>query len=59
MRVSLNKGGAQLMNQNEANRTSYDALRDEILSLTEDECSEILRLLAAADLLYPANYVAD
>ena len=47
------------MNQNEANRTSYDALRDEILSLTEDECSEILRLLSAADLLYPANYVAD
>ena len=25
MHVSLNKGGAQLMNQNEANRTSYDA----------------------------------
>lgn len=47
------------MNQNDANRTVYDALRDEILSLTEDECSEILRLLAAADLLYPANYVAD
>ena len=40
------------MNQNEANRTSYEALREEILSLTEDECSEILRLLTASNLVY-------
>ena len=43
------------MNQNDANRTVYDALRDEILSLTEDECSEILRLLAIANPVYQAH----
>ena len=40
------------MNQNEANRTSYEALRGEILGLTEEECTEILRLLALANLIY-------
>ena len=33
------------MNQNDANRTSYDALREEIMNLSEEECSEILLLI--------------
>ena len=31
------------MNQTDANRTSYDALREAIMDLSEDECSDILR----------------
>lgn len=33
------------MNLNQANRTSYDALREEVLSLTEEECAELLVVL--------------
>ena len=33
------------MNQIEANRTSYDALREAIMDLSEDECMEVLRML--------------
>lgn len=46
------------MNQNQDTGTCYDALRNEILGLTEDECSEILRLLAIADLTYPISNIA-
>ena len=33
------------MNQNDTNRTSYDALREEIMNLSEEECSEILQMI--------------
>jgi hypothetical protein len=32
------------MNQTEVSRTVYDALREEIMSLSEEECMEILRV---------------
>lgn len=38
------------MNHSDANRTSYDALREEIMNLSEEECSEILRILFPASL---------
>lgn len=37
------------MNQNEANRTSYEALREAIMDLSEEECAEILRMISPAD----------
>jgi hypothetical protein len=46
------------MNQNDANRTSYDALREEIMNLSEEECGEILRIFFPTA-LNPIGNVGD
>ena len=47
------------MNQTDANRTSYEALREAIMDLSEDECSEILRILSTTLFVYPVGDVSD
>lgn len=37
------------MNQTDANRTCYDALREAIMDLSEEECAEILQMISPAD----------
>ena len=40
----ITERGARIMNQIQDTRTSYDALREAIMGLSEEECAEILRV---------------